>query len=55
MNKFVRDNFVTVAQSLWIDDHHAVQMQWRSDVWDFVNFTGTAGIWRASAINAAGI
>jgi hypothetical protein len=29
-------------------------MSWRSARWGFVNFTGTAGIWRASAIEAAG-
>ena len=29
-------------------------MGWRSAQWDFVNFTGTAGVWRADAIEAAG-
>jgi hypothetical protein len=29
-------------------------MSWRSAMWQFVNFTGTAGVWRASAIEAAG-
>lgn len=45
---------LTLAQSLWIDDHHVSQMNWRSEAWGFVNFTGTAGVWRASAIEAAG-
>ena len=45
---------LTRAQSLWVDDHHTLQMSWRSAVWQFVNFTGTAGVWRASAIEAAG-
>jgi len=45
---------LTLAQSLWVDDHHTLQMSWRSAAWRFVNFTGTAGIWRASAIEAAG-
>lgn len=45
---------LTRAQSLWVDDHHTVQMSWRSAQWGFVNFTGTAGVWRASAIDAAG-
>lgn len=45
---------LTLAQSLWIDDHHVAQMNWRSEQWQFVNFTGTAGVWRASAIEAAG-
>jgi cellulose synthase/poly-beta-1,6-N-acetylglucosamine synthase-like glycosyltransferase len=29
-------------------------MAWRSAAHQFVNFTGTAGVWRASAIAAAG-
>jgi cellulose synthase/poly-beta-1,6-N-acetylglucosamine synthase-like glycosyltransferase len=45
---------LTRAQSLWVDDHHTLQMSWRSAMWRFVNFTGTAGVWRASAIEAAG-
>lgn len=45
---------LTRAQSLWIDDHHTLQMSWRSAMWRFVNFTGTAGVWRAAAVEAAG-
>jgi cellulose synthase/poly-beta-1,6-N-acetylglucosamine synthase-like glycosyltransferase len=45
---------LTRAQSLWVDDHHTLQMSWRSVQWQFVNFTGTAGVWRASAIAEAG-
>ncbi len=45
---------LTRAQSLWVDDHHTLQMSWRSARWRFVNFTGTAGIWRASTVEAAG-
>lgn len=45
---------LTLSQSLWVDDHHTLQMAWRSATHQFVNFTGTAGIWRASAIEAAG-
>jgi hypothetical protein len=37
-----------------VDDHHTLQMAWRSAALKFVNFTGTAGVWRASAIEAAG-
>jgi cellulose synthase/poly-beta-1,6-N-acetylglucosamine synthase-like glycosyltransferase len=48
------ESALTRAQSLWVDDHHTLQMSWRSAVWQFVNFTGTAGVWRASAIDAAG-
>lgn len=45
---------LTRAQSLWVDDHHTLQMSWRSAKWSFVNFTGTAGVWRADAIQRAG-
>jgi cellulose synthase/poly-beta-1,6-N-acetylglucosamine synthase-like glycosyltransferase len=45
---------LTRAQSLWVDDHHTIQMSWRSAQWGFVNFTGTAGVWRARAVEAAG-
>jgi hypothetical protein len=48
------DSLLTLAQSLWIDDHHVSQMGWRSRTWGFVNFTGTAGVWRAEAIERAG-
>jgi cellulose synthase/poly-beta-1,6-N-acetylglucosamine synthase-like glycosyltransferase len=45
---------LTRAQSLWVDDHHTLQMSWRAATWQFVNFTGTAGVWRASAIQEVG-
>ncbi|MBK8903195.1 MAG: glycosyltransferase [Anaerolineaceae bacterium] len=48
------ESALTLAQSLWVDDHHTLQMARRSAAWKFVNFTGTAGVWRASAIEAAG-
>jgi cellulose synthase/poly-beta-1,6-N-acetylglucosamine synthase-like glycosyltransferase len=48
------DSGLTRAQSLWVDDHHTLQMSWRAAMWQFVNFTGTAGVWRASALEAAG-
>lgn len=48
------DSALTRAQSLWVDDHHTLQMSWRAARWRFVNFTGTAGVWRASAIDAVG-
>ena len=48
------DSALTRAQSLWVDDHHTLQMSWRSAMWQFVNFTGTAGVWRASAVEAVG-
>lgn len=48
------ESALTLAQSLWVDDHHTLQMSWRSAAWKFVNFTGTAGVWRAAAIEAVG-
>jgi cellulose synthase/poly-beta-1,6-N-acetylglucosamine synthase-like glycosyltransferase len=48
------ESALTRAESLWVDDHHTLQMSWRSAMWQFVNFTGTAGVRRASAIEAAG-
>lgn len=48
------ESALTRAQSLWVDDHHTLQMSWRSAKWGFVNFTGTAGVWRAAAIERAG-
>lgn len=45
---------LTLSQALWVDDHHTLQMAWRSAMYQFVNFTGTAGVWRAAAIAAAG-
>jgi cellulose synthase/poly-beta-1,6-N-acetylglucosamine synthase-like glycosyltransferase len=48
------ESALTRAQSLWVDDHHTLQMSWRSAMWQFVNFTGTAGVWRASAVETAG-
>jgi cellulose synthase/poly-beta-1,6-N-acetylglucosamine synthase-like glycosyltransferase len=48
------ESFLTQAQALWVDDHHTLQKSWRSAAVGFVNFTGTAGVWRASAIEAVG-
>lgn len=48
------ESALTGAQALWVDDHHTLQQSWRSSALRFVNFTGTAGLWRASAIEAAG-
>lgn len=45
---------LTAMQTLWVDDHHTLQMSYRSAAWGFVNFTGTAGVWRAQAIEDAG-
>jgi cellulose synthase/poly-beta-1,6-N-acetylglucosamine synthase-like glycosyltransferase len=48
------ESALTLSKSLWVDDHHTLQMAWRSATLKFVNFTGTAGVWRASAIATAG-
>lgn len=48
------ESSLTQAQSLWVDDHHTLQMSWRSAAWQFVNFTGTAGVWRSAAIESVG-
>lgn len=48
------ESLLTRSQSLWVDDHHTLQMSWRSAMWKFVNFTGTAGVWRASSIAEVG-
>lgn len=47
-------SFLTRAQALWVDDHHTLQQSFRSAAVGFVNFTGTAGVWRASAIETSG-
>ena len=48
------ESLLTESQALWVDDHHSLQQSWRSANIDWVNFTGTAGVWRASAIEAVG-
>lgn len=48
------ESLLTESQALWVDDHHSLQQSWRSANIDFVNFTGTAGVWRATAIEAVG-
>jgi len=48
------ESALTAAQALWVDDHHTLQMAFRSASIGFVNFTGTAGVWRASAIESVG-
>lgn len=48
------ESALTLSQSMWVDDHHTLQMSWRSAAWKFVNFTGTAGVWRASSIAEVG-
>ncbi len=47
------ESFLTLAQSLWVDDHHTLQMSWRSACGS-CELPGTAGVWRSSAIEAVG-
>lgn len=48
------DSFVTWAQSIGIDGHFAIEQPARA--WNrlFMNFNGTAGLWRRQAIEEAG-
>jgi len=48
------DNSLTVCQSLGIDGHFQVEQPARANAWFFLNFNGTAGVWRRAAIEEAG-
>jgi cellulose synthase/poly-beta-1,6-N-acetylglucosamine synthase-like glycosyltransferase len=48
------NNLLTRAQSLGIDGHFIIEQTARSRNGLFLNFNGTAGIWRKSAIEDAG-
>ena len=47
-------NFLTRAQARLLDGHFRIEHQARSHGGRFFNFNGTAGIWRRTAIKAAG-
>jgi len=47
------DNTITRAQAAGIDPHFIIEQQARSAGW-FMNFNGTAGVWRRRAIEDAG-
>ncbi|HEU4369514.1 MAG TPA: cellulose synthase family protein [Methylomirabilota bacterium] len=47
-------SLLTVAQALGIDGHFAVEQPARSRAGLFLNFNGTAGVWRRIAIDDAG-
>jgi len=49
-----RESWLTRAQSVGIDGHFAVEQGARAWNGLFMNFNGTAGIWRRRAIEAAG-
>ncbi len=48
------ESFLTRAQSIGIDGHFAIEQTARSTNNLFLNFNGTAGIWRRSCIEDAG-
>jgi cellulose synthase/poly-beta-1,6-N-acetylglucosamine synthase-like glycosyltransferase/mono/diheme cytochrome c family protein len=47
-------SLLTIAQSLGIDGHFAVEQSARARSSLFLNFNGTAGVWRRAAIEDAG-
>lgn len=49
-----RQNWLTRAQSLFLDAHFSVEHVVRHRARHFFNFNGTAGVWRKTAIEAAG-
>ena len=48
------ESFLTLAQSIGIDGHFSVEQAGRAWSQYFLNFNGTAGIWRRRAIDDAG-
>jgi cellulose synthase/poly-beta-1,6-N-acetylglucosamine synthase-like glycosyltransferase len=47
-------SLLTRAQAIFLDAHFAVEHAARQRIGNFLNFNGTAGIWRRSAIEVAG-
>ncbi|MEO0216128.1 MAG: glycosyltransferase [candidate division WOR-3 bacterium] len=47
-------SFLTKAQAIALDNHFAMEQELRSKAGFFINFNGTCGIWRKSAIIDAG-
>ncbi len=47
-------SFLTRAQAIGLDNHFAMEQELRSKAGFFINFNGTCGIWRKSAIIDAG-
>jgi len=48
------DSFLTKAQALALDGHFVIEQQVRNKAGFFINFNGTAGIWRKECILDAG-
>jgi cellulose synthase/poly-beta-1,6-N-acetylglucosamine synthase-like glycosyltransferase len=49
-----KESFLTLAQSIGIDGHFSVEQAGRAWSSYFLNFNGTAGVWRKTAIQDAG-
>jgi cellulose synthase/poly-beta-1,6-N-acetylglucosamine synthase-like glycosyltransferase len=49
-----RQNFLTTIQSYLLDMHFEVEQQGRHNAGYFINFCGTAGVWRKQCISDAG-
>ena len=47
-------SFLTKAQALALDGHFVIEQQVHNKAGFFINFNGTAGIWRKSSIIDAG-
>src|SRR5262249_19697996 len=47
-------NLLTRAQAAMLDAHFLVEHAWRQRASRFLNFNGTAGVWRRACIEAAG-
>lgn len=47
-------SYLTRAQALALDGHFVIEQQVRNKAGFFINFNGTAGIWRKSCIEDAG-
>lgn len=47
-------SYLTRAQALALDGHFVVEQQVRNNAGFFINFNGTAGVWRKSCIEDAG-
>ena len=48
------ESYLTKAQALALDGHFVIEQQVRNKAGFFINFNGTAGIWRKSCIEDAG-
>ncbi len=49
-----KDSLITSFQEYFLDGHHSVEQRGRNAAGYFMNFNGTAGVWRKVAIDDAG-